>query len=83
MGDISLDAASAKELNDPILSSMLQLFFQSLGNIAGGLLLMKLIKPSSWYFFKLEEGFCTAESFTLTVGVVSGVVGLLIHFFYR
>ena len=43
MGDICLDAASIKELENPVLSGFIQMFFQSLGNVAGGLLLLKFV----------------------------------------
>jgi hypothetical protein len=82
MGDISLDAASCKELENPVLSSFIQMFYQSLGNIAGGLLLMKFARPADWYFFETNRPICSAESFTLAVGLLNGVVGLLLHFFY-
>jgi len=61
MGDISLDAASVKELDNPVSSSYIQMFYQSLGNIAGGLLLMKFVKPNSdWYLFETKQAVCSA-----------------------
>ena len=55
MGDICLDAASIKELENPVLSGFIQMFFQSLGNVAGGLLLLKFVTPSDWFFFKTSK----------------------------
>ena len=52
MGDICIDAASVKELNNPVLSSNLQLVFQSFGNIVGGLVMVKFAGPSNWILFK-------------------------------
>ena len=61
MGDISLDAASVKELDNPVLSSYIQIFFQSLGNISGGLLLMKFVTPQAdWYLFTTKKPVCSA-----------------------
>lgn len=82
MGDIALDAASVKELENPVLSSMLQLFFQSFGMIAGGFLMMKIVRPSDWKFFK-SDALCSPQTFVLLVGAINGLVALLIHFFYR
>jgi hypothetical protein len=60
------------------------MFYQSLGNIAGGLLLMKFVKPNSdWYLFQTKTAICTAETFTLAVGAINLIVGLLLHFFYK
>jgi len=51
VGDICIDAASVKELEDPVLASNLQLGFQSLGNIVGGFFIVKLSSASNWLFF--------------------------------
>ena len=59
MGDIAIDAASAKELNNPVLSSMLQLFFQNIGFIFGTLILLKLVGPTDWFFTK-NKRICSA-----------------------
>ena len=83
MGDISLDAASVKELENPVLSSFIQMFFQSLGNIAGGMLLMKFANPSDWLLFKTEKAICSPETFTLVMGVTNGIVAILLHFFWK
>ena len=59
IGDIALDAASVKELEDPILSGYLQMFYQSFGNIMGGMLLIKFVTPANWYFFETENAICS------------------------
>ena len=51
MGDIALDAACVKELENPVESSFIMMFYLTLGKITGGFILMKFIQPSNWFFF--------------------------------
>mgnify|MGYP000883549226 CR=1 FL=1 len=59
MGDISLDAAAIKELDDPVLASQLQWAFQSIGTMVGGIVMVKLANPFNWSFLKTETAFCS------------------------
>ena len=81
MGDICVDALAATELNDPVLSGALQAIFQPVGNIAGGLLIMKF-STNSWEFIGLSGPICTPESFCLFMGVLCVVVGIIAHFLF-
>lgn len=44
--------------------------------------MMKVIKPTDWWLFK-TEALCSPEAFTLAIGICNGLVGLLIHIFYK
>lgn len=59
MGDVSTDAASVKELNDPVLAGYLQAVLQPLGTIIGGILIIKIINPTFWTFIGIEGPLCT------------------------
>lgn len=66
------------------MSSYIQMCFQSIGNIFGGLFLIKMAKPNSdWYLFETKSPVCTAQTLILIVGGINLVVGLLLHFFYK
>lgn len=83
LGDVCIDAASVKELGNPVLAGWLQSAFQPMGVIVGGIFVIKLNNPTFWAFLGVEGALCTPEVFLRGIAIVGLLIAVLIHFQYK
>ena len=82
-GDVCVDAAAVKELNDPVLAGYLQAGMQPAGLIIGGLLTIKVGSPTFWWWIGLDGPLCTPQTYLQIVSLVGLFVVGVAHFAYK
>ncbi len=81
--DISAHAAMVKELKSPAQASIILSYSQSVGNVIGGLFLLKFTSKEFSQSIGLSEPITTPQVFLIIYALMTFLPAILVHFYFK